>query len=342
MWIWYVSAAGGSAQNIAQKAHNHNVDVVLIKSSDGPNTWSQFSPELVRNLHRRGMRVCAWQFVYGSQPRKEALRGAEAVHKGADCLVIDAESSYEGRYVAADKYVRVLRRHIDHDFPLALAGFPWADYHESFPYTVFLGLGGAELNLPQIYWRAIGVSVDEAMSHTYRWNLVYDRPILPLGQTYQDPPSTEIRRFRRLAVGYGARGVSWWSWQHTDSGEWHHVGSHVHGPWPDPPRRFPRLSQGARGDTVVQLQSLLRGAGKHVGIDGVFASGTASAIRRFQDDHGLQQNGVADGATWRALRDYRPVRIKWGRHGNPTSAKSAQFAPRYPDALEVPSTPGRP
>ena len=44
--------------------------------------------------------------------RAEAKRGAQAVRKGADCLVIDAESPYEGRYAAADKYINKLRSRI--------------------------------------------------------------------------------------------------------------------------------------------------------------------------------------------------------------------------------------
>lgn len=97
IWIWYVSQSGGSASAIAEQARKHHVRTVLIKSSDGVNAWSQFTPELVANLHRRGMRVCAWQYVYGGHPETEARRGAEAASKGADCLVIDAEASYEGR-----------------------------------------------------------------------------------------------------------------------------------------------------------------------------------------------------------------------------------------------------
>ena len=204
MWIWYVSQSGGSASAIADKARDHHFRTVLIKSSDGGSAWSQFTRTLVDRLHDRGMRVCAWQFVYGAQPRAEALRGAEAVEKGADCLVIDAESAYEGRYRAADRYLRRLRGRIGHSYPLALAGFPYVDYHQSFPYSVFLGRGGATMNAPQVYWRTIGTSVPTALAHTYTWNRPYDRRIFPLGQTYQDPPDDELRAFRRRSAGYDA------------------------------------------------------------------------------------------------------------------------------------------
>jgi len=342
MWIWYVSASGGSADAIADKARGNGVRLVLIKSSDGPNPWSQFSSTLVRDLQRRGMTVCAWQFVYGARPRDEARRGAEAVDKGADCLVIDAESHYEGRYAAADRYIRALRKRIGGDYPLALTSFPWVDYHPALPYSVFLGRGGARLNVPQVYWRAIGSSVDSTMSHTYRWNRPYDRDLYPLGQTWQDPPAGEIRRFRRLAAGYGSQGVSWWSWQETGGREWNRIGGAISGPYPQKPRGYPRLGSGARGDVVVALQELLRAAGEQVRVDGSFGSGTARAVSRFDADHGLDHDGVADTPTWRALRPYRPVRVRWSKRGRPGFLKAPTLRPELARSLDVASTPGRP
>ncbi len=142
MWIWYVSrSSGGDPARIARKARRSGIETVYIKSSDGSNSWNQFSRGLVSFLHTRGLRVCAWQFVYGIHPGAEARRGAEAVRKGADCLVVDAESTYEGRYAAADKYVDKLRRKIGGRFPTALTSFPFVDYHPGLPYSVFLGPG---------------------------------------------------------------------------------------------------------------------------------------------------------------------------------------------------------
>ncbi len=164
MWIWYVSrSSGGDLARIARKARRHGIETVYIKSSDGSSSWSQFTRGLVSYFHSRGLRVCAWQFVYGYRPGAEARRGAEAVRKGADCLVIDAESSYEGRYAAADLYVDKLRRRIGRRFPTALTSFPYVDYHPALPYSVFLGPGGARYNLPQLYWHTIGVTVGEGL-----------------------------------------------------------------------------------------------------------------------------------------------------------------------------------
>ena len=144
--------------------------------------------------------------------------------------MIDAESTYEGRYGAADTYVDKLRRKIGASFPTALTSFPYVDYHPALPYSVFLGPGGAHYNLPQLYWHSIGVTVGEGYEHTFRVNRVYRRGIYPLGQTYDSPPIRQLRRFRRLAISYDFGGVSWWSWEETNKREWRALGRDVEAP----------------------------------------------------------------------------------------------------------------
>jgi peptidoglycan hydrolase-like protein with peptidoglycan-binding domain len=63
----------------------------------------------------------------------------------------------------------------------------------------------------------------------------------------------------------------------------------------------PRLAAGAKGPAVeaVQRQLNLRGAG--LAVDGVFGSGTTSAVRSFQSSHGLTVDGVVGLDTWSRL-----------------------------------------
>ena len=324
MWIWYVRrSSGGDLDRIARKAHRHGIETVYIKSSDGSSSWSQFTRRLVSYLHARRLRVCAWQFVYGFRPGAEARRGAEAVRKGADCLVIDAESHYEGRYAAADKYVDMLRRRIGSRFPTALTSFPFVDYHPAFPYSVFLGPGGARYNLPQLYWHTIGVTVGEGFEHTFRWNRVYERGIYPLGQTYENPPIRQIRRFRRMARSYELPGLSWWSWQETRKREWRALGREVE-PIPGTDRSgsgYPVLSKGSRGDLVVWAQEHLRGAGQPVPVTGYFGDLTRRAVRRFQRSKGYAAVGQIGPLTWRALLDAEPRMVDWSGRGSRRGAK---------------------
>ncbi len=221
MWIWYVDKSeGGNLDAIAARARAAGMSTVFVKSADGGDVWEQFTPQLVADLHARGLRACAWQFVYGADPQAEASAAAASIAAGADCFVIDAETKYEGRYASAQRYLAALRGAIGPNYPLGFTSFPYVDYHPRLPYSVFLGPGGAQANLPQVYWKAIGGSVDAVSAKTVAHNRIYGTPIAPLGQSYDTPKADDLRRFRALWAGYGAGGLSWWSWQATGAAAW--------------------------------------------------------------------------------------------------------------------------
>ncbi|MCB0874662.1 MAG: peptidoglycan-binding protein [Solirubrobacterales bacterium] len=335
MWVWYVSASGGSAEKLARKADRRGLDAIYVKSGDGGDYWSQFDRHLVRAAHARGLRVCGWQFVYGRDPGREAKVGAGAAADGADCLIIDAESDYEGRYAAADAYVRSLRRRVGDDYPLGLSSFPYVDYHPAFPYSVFLGPGGAQANLPQLYWYAIGDPVAAAFRHTYAFNRPYDRRLFPVGQTWMDPPKGQVLDFRRLAAAYGSSGVSWWSWQETGRKMWPRLSGRLRGgvPGPRPRREYAALARGARGDRVLWAQEHLRGAGLDAPVNGRFNRRTQRAVKALQRRAGVEASGDIDGGTWTLLLAAEPERIAWSRRGDPRALRrhrtpaSARLAP---------------
>jgi Putative peptidoglycan binding domain len=356
MWIWQLEKSqGGSPSKIAAKAKRHGIKTVFVKSSDGKDYWRSFSSSLVRDLRRRGLYVCAWQYVYGRKPITEAALGARAVRAGANCLVIDAETEYEGKYASAVKYVRALRARIGNRFPVALTGFPYVDFHPSFPYSVFLGPGGAQWNVPQMYWRAIGTTATNVFARTYRTNRPYKRRVAPLGQVYQDPPLGEIRRFRNLAGGYGAPAVSWWVWQDANDAEWSTLGRSLGDvARPRPARGMYALRKGDRGDLVVWAQELLVAAGGRVTVDGGYGAQTAAAVRVFQRAKGLPATGTVDTTTWRRLLKKRPKTPRWDKKPNPPgralaarvpggagrSGPPSAWLPSRPDGLA--GTPGRP
>src|SRR5215204_7705798 len=249
MWIWYLSRSShGNLGKIAARAHSRGIDTVLIKSGDGTRYWGQFSSSVVNGLHARGLKACAWQYIYGRKPGKEARVGAAAAARGADCLVLDVEGQYEGRYPQASTYISKLRSLVGAEYPLGLASFPYVDYHPALPYSVFLGPGGAQYNLPQLYWKTIGTTVDAGFTHTWVWNRAYGRPILPLGQVYLNPKPGQIRRFRSLALAHGMEGVSWWSWQEARKRHWKAVSQPVAPPAGYLPyNSYPFLRIGSKG-----------------------------------------------------------------------------------------------
>jgi hypothetical protein len=345
MWIWYIDRSeGGDVAQIIARADRAGIGTLYIKAGDAGHVWSQFNRALVGALHAGGLDVCAWQFVYGDHPVAEAKVGAAAVRRGADCLVIDAEGQYEGRYAAADRYVRALRARIGASFPLSLAGFPYVDYHPSFPYSVFFGPGGATYNQPQMYWKAIGTSVQAVFEHTYLFNRVWGHPVYPLGQTYDGPGRRSIVRFRRFAESYGGLPPSWWDWQETTDGGWGALGTQIAGPVLGyrPVASHPVLKRRSQGDLVVWAQEHLRAAGQvQLPVTGIFGRLTNAAVRAFQADHRLPVDGAIGTTTWQALLAFEPVRPRWAGHRamlrRQTADVSRAIAPRRPLSASLPA-----
>jgi hypothetical protein len=314
MWIWELPHSdGGDLDAIAARARAAGMATVFVKSSDAARVWAQFSPQLVQQLHDRGLRVCAWQFVYGSDPLGEAAAGTAAVAAGADCLVIDAETAYEGRYAAAQRYVRALRGAIGAAYPLGLTSFPYVDYHPGLPYSVFLAPGAAQANLPQVYWKAIGGSVDAVSARTVAHNRIYGAPIVPLGQAYDAPAPADLQRFRAIWAGYGAGGMSWWSWQSASATTWATLTRPVPATVVLSDPGWPALRMGARGDQVIWLQQHLASFDPTVEVQagGRFTAATDVVLRNFQAARGLPVTGTTDAATWQAVLAL-PVRpVDW-------------------------------
>jgi peptidoglycan hydrolase-like protein with peptidoglycan-binding domain len=318
MWIWELPETdGGDLAAIVAQAHAAGLSTLFIKSSDGAvNRWAQFNPQLVATLHANGLRVCAWQYVYGSDPLGEAAQGASAVSDGADCLVIDAEVEYEGRYAAAQQYISALRTAVGPAYPIGLTSFPYVDYHPKLPYSVFLGPGGAQVNLPQVYWKSIGGTVDAVSAHTLAHNRIYGNAIAPLGQSYTDTPPDDIARFRAIWSAYGSGGLSWWSWQSTGADQWTAVGapfSPLVLPPPDP--GWPALEKGNKGDEVVWLQEHLVSFDPAVSVTASFDTATDTALRNLQTARGLEVTGVTDPLTWKAVLGLPLVPVDWTSQG---------------------------
>jgi putative peptidoglycan binding protein len=344
MWIWYVSASdGGNVSRIAARARRYGIGTVYVKAGDGGGAWSQFSTSLVQALHQSGIDVCAWQFVYGDKPLAEAKVGAAAVAKGADCLVIDAESQYEGKYASADRYIQALRARIGPTFPLSLAGFPYVDYHPAFPYSVFFGPDGATYNQPQMYWKAIGTSVRTVYEHTYLFNRLWGRPIYPIGQTYEGPGRAQLVRFRRFAQSFGGQAPSWWDWQETSAAGWGALGTTTAGPIVGyrPLLTQPIVKRGSRGDLVVWAQEHLLGAGQSIPVTGIFGKQSYAAVRAFQSSHGLAADGTIGTSTWQELLTFEPVRQPWSGTGETASAgvgtTSRAIPPSRPKSASLPA-----
>lgn len=312
MWIWQVpKSSGGDPIAIGLQARAAGIETVFVKSSDGVTPWAQFNPALVAALHGQGLRVCAWQFVYGNDPVGEAAQGAAAVANGADCLVIDAETSYQGKYAQAQQYVGALRTAIGPAYPLGLTSFPYVDFHPRLPYSVFLGPGAAQANLPQVYWKAIGGTVDAVSAKTLAHNRLYGVPIAPLGQTYQSPTPEELQRFRQVWAAYGSGGLSWWSWQASPPSVWSTLAVPAPVPVALPDPGWPVLATGSKGDEVIWLQQHLASFAPTLPINGAFDPATAQALAALQTARGLPPTAETDPVTWQAVLSLPVTQVDW-------------------------------
>ena len=301
VWIWHVARTeGGDPIAIAARARAAQISTVIVKAAHGPAAWAQFSGPLIAALKAQGLRVCAYQRLFGRRPGLEAAVAAAAIRTGADCFVIDAEAELEGRYAAARTYMTALRSAVGDAYPIALTSFPYADLHQRFPYSVFLGPGGAQVDMPQIYWKALAAPVAAAFARTYPYNRIYARPIRPLGQLWQGPPAAQVLAFRRLARAYGAQGMSWWNWEQARPGLWPTLAVPVAGGARIPPA-YPTLRLGAHGDAVVWAKARMRTLGAAPSPSAVFDRPTQQALLTLQTGASLAPTGRLDPPTWSYL-----------------------------------------
>lgn len=84
---------------------------------------------------------------------------------------------------------------------------------------------------------------------------------------------------------------------------------------------FHTQSSGNRGVDVLAIQYLLQARGQSVTADGVFGSGTNTAVRNFQTSRGLAVDGIVGPATWGALI----VTVQQGASGPAVRALQAQL-----------------
>jgi hypothetical protein len=309
LWVDQV-APPQTGQELATEAAGAGVKTLYVKAAEGSSAEPQFSAVLVGEIRAAGERVCAWTFARGQEPLAEAAAAVGAVRDGAQCLVVDAEGEYDKLYGAAQLFVSTLRAQLGAGFPIGLASQAEVAQHPTFPYSVFLGPGGFNVVLPQIYWLDFGVSVDAAYVATIGPNSIYGRPILPLGQLYGSPPPAELTRFRALAGAYGAPGSSFFDLDAAQPQELAALAT----PAPVLARKVvvaPTLHAGACGDEIVQAQELLNAAGAHLPVGGFFGAETARAVSAFQARHRLPPSGVLGPAAWRALLRFRPREPSW-------------------------------
>jgi hypothetical protein len=315
LWVTRVS----TPELLDSAAAGAGVRTLIVKAGEGSGQEPQFTPALVASLRTAGDSVCAWTFVTGVSPAAEAAVAVAAARAGAQCLVIDAEAQYDTRYGAAQTFVHDLRSALGPHFPIALAGEAEVLQHPRFPYSVFLGPGGFQLDAPQTYWRQLGLSPGAALQLVASQNAIYGRPLAPVGELFGAPVTAEVMSFIVSAHELGSVGVSFFD---LDAAQPTALSALIPEPVPDLLElvRPATVSPGADGDEVLWAQELLNAAGAHLPVGGYFGAMTGRAIVAFQARHHLHRDELLDAATWRALQRYRAREPSWA-HTVPDSAR---------------------
>jgi len=311
LWVREV-APGQTGASLVAEAAGAGVHTLYVKAGDGSTAEPQFSPALLGEMRAAGDTVCAWTFMYGTDPAAEAMVAASAARAGAQCLVIDAEGTDTGLnlYGAAQAFVHDLRSLLGGGFPIGLASQAEVAQHPTFPYSVFLGPGAFNVVLPLIYWRDFGQSVAAAYAATMGANAIYGRPILPVGQLYGSPSPTELVSFRALAGAYRSTGLSFFDLDVALPEELAALAAPAPAQGAQPILE-PALRPGADGDEIVRAQELLNAAGARLPVGGYYGARTARALASFQARHHLRPNGLLGPATWRALLRLTPREPSW-------------------------------
>jgi hypothetical protein len=315
--LWVNQAASPEAM-IAAAAQAH-VRTLFVKGAEGTTVQPQLTPALVAALRAAGIDVCAWTFDRGADPAGEATAAIVAVHAGASCLVVDAEGEYDSRYGAAQQFVRALRSGLGARFPIALAGQAEILRHQKFPYSVFLGPGGFNFTMPQLYWRELSSSVARLSGAVFGENAIYGRPVLPVGQLFDGVTADEVAGFQCTVFEHGASAASFFD---LDAAGPELLAAIA--PRPCPLLRFrtqqPTIRPGADGDEVLWAQELLNAAGARLPVGGFFGAQTGRALTRFQARRHLRRSGLLDAPTWRALLHLKAREPSWAK-GPPLSAR---------------------
>jgi hypothetical protein len=267
-WIWYMSSARANLNvatnlEVFQNLKAKGMNWVIVKASQetSPNFAStQFDAALIKDAHRAGLKLFAYQYVTGENPAGEAAAAKTVLARGADGLVVNAEIEYQnlGAVVGGQRATTYFTS-IRQDYPdtfLAHAPFPIVSLHRPFPYYEFGKYTDAVM--PQDYWGLMKKTPAEMVKwQNDEWNALYAswrntpkadaiKPLVPITQGWNEAAANftdgpQIVEFVDLLKGLtnpatpgGYKGVSFWSVQHHTAGMWTGIGQATIGGAPTP------------------------------------------------------------------------------------------------------------
>ncbi|HEV2695621.1 MAG TPA: immunoglobulin domain-containing protein, partial [Verrucomicrobiae bacterium] len=249
-WIWEVpeteTALGtNTIQGVIDYEKNKGMQWITVKCGDGGSIWTQFDTNTVMRCHAAGMKIFAWAYVYGNNVAGEITVALNALGKGADGMIIDAEAEYETNVfnnAKAIKYCQAIKQQYPNRM-LAHGPSPSVHFHPTFPYLEFGSY--CDVITPQDYWGYRGITPAQMLSMMdgeFRTNLygVWTgsatnaiKPISPVAQADQPTVAgSDESDFVHLVqtdstplTSAGYHGVSFWDAQEHTTNQWTAIGA---------------------------------------------------------------------------------------------------------------------
>ena len=244
MWIYeFDLIAKGNVQRIVNAAKSFGMTHLYVRagtSRSGLNTFSDIA-RILPVAHAAGLKVIPWFFVYLKDPAKDVQRTISVLRANVgghriDGFAADIETRAEGTVLTTQRmkaYIDAINRVHPEAYMILVPPRPNSYTVRIYPFHLTPRFDAVA---PMVYWGGNdpAKATRDAVSYLKR----YGRPVAPIGQVYDmgpeggpkgRPTPPALRRFMNEARGRGAVGFSFWSWQHSDLGQWHAIKAF---PWP--------------------------------------------------------------------------------------------------------------
>ena len=244
IWIWNISACeGGNVDKIVEKAKWARLDHVLIKTHDGQKWTGELRHRYNRRkqvlslldaLHKAGIKVYAWGYCYGNDPKVESSKAIASLKLGFDGYVFDVEREFAYKHRSAELLCYPVWKFRQRHCPEKLLGystFSRVNRQQALPYDVFGRY--CDVAMPQAYWETFDQEPGfTAYQMCQVWGKMEDdwrnsdreksiKPIIPTGHAEAGIATAEVARFMNAVKGY--YGVNFWVWDYIPQRSWESI-----------------------------------------------------------------------------------------------------------------------
>jgi hypothetical protein len=243
MWIYLPEQVeGGDVNAIVARAQATGLTHLYVRTGSSADGFyaGPFLDALLPVAHGGGLKIIGWDFPYFSDVGADISRAVAAIGYTTptgdrlDGFSADVETRFEGVSLSAENaawYGAGLRTAVGPSYPLiATVPRPSAARQADYPYAE--ATASFDAIAPMVYW--IDTPPDEDAAQAVDFLAVFGKPVLPIGQAYDGgleggqpgtPTGAEITAFINTSAAHGAKGVSFWSWQHASAEMWGAIAS---------------------------------------------------------------------------------------------------------------------